>query len=58
MKQLQDDYEKFAEFYQNIFRQYYERNHRWWGFTKIIGRSENALTFNTHAALNIGIERI
>ena len=24
--------------------------------TKIIGRSDNALTFNTHAAWNIGIE--
>ena len=31
-------------------------NHRYWGFSKIIDRSENALTFGTHSAWNIGIE--
>ena len=58
MQQLQDDYEKFeTEFYQKIFLDNIMKgNHRWWGFTKIIGRSDNALTFNTHAAWNIGIE--
>ena len=58
MEQLQDDYEKFeTEFYQKIFLDNIMKgNHRWWGFTKVIGRSDNALTFNTHAAWNIGIE--
>ena len=58
MQQLQDDYEKFeTEFYQKIFLDNIMKgNHRWWGFTKIIGRSDNALTFVTHSAWNIGIE--
>jgi hypothetical protein len=58
MEQLQDDYEKFeTEFYQKIFLDNIMKgNHRWWGFTKVIGRSDNALTFTTHAAWNIGIE--
>ena len=58
MEQLQDDYEKFeTEFWQKIFLDNVMKgNHRWWGFTKIIARSDNALKFNTHAAWNIGIQ--
>ena len=58
MEQLQDDYEKFeTEFWQKIFLDNVMKgNHRWWGFSKIIGRSDNALKFNTHATWNIGFE--
>ena len=58
MEQLEDDYEKYeTEFYQKIFsNNVMKGNHRYWGFSKIIDRSENALTFGTHSAWNIGIE--
>jgi|TARA_B110000483_G_scaffold1010_1_gene1165 hypothetical protein len=58
MKQLEDDYEKYeTEFYQKIFsNNVMKGNHRWWAFSKIIDRSENALTFGTHSAWNIGIK--
>ena len=58
MEQLKDDYESFeTDFYQKIFADNVMKgNHRWWGFTRIIDRSDNALTFNTHVAWNIGIE--
>ena len=58
MQQLEDDYEKYeTEFFQKIFADNVMKgNHRWWGFTKIFNRSENALTFNTHAAWNMPIE--
>ncbi len=58
MQQLQEDYEQYEiQFYQKIFSDNVMKgNHRWWGFTKIIDRSDNALKFNTHAAWNIGID--
>ena len=58
MEQLQEDYEQYeTEFYQKVFADNVMKgNHRWWGFTKIIDRSENALGFTTHAAWNIGFD--
>ena len=58
MQQLQDDYEKYeTEFYQKIFSENVMKgNHRYWGFTKIIGRSDNALNINTHSAWNMGFD--
>ena len=58
MQQLQDDYEQYeTAFYQKVFADNVMKgNHRWWGFTKIIDRSENAINNTTHAAWNIGIE--
>ena len=58
MQQLQDDYEKYeTEFYQKVFSDNVMKgNHRYWGFSKIIGRSDNALKISTHAAWNLGFE--
>ena len=58
MQQLQDDYEQYeTAFYQKVFaNNVMKGNHRWWAFTKIIDRSENAINNTTHVAWNIGIE--
>jgi hypothetical protein len=58
MKQLQDDYEDYeVNFYKNIFSKHVmDGNHRWWGFSKIIDRNENALDISTHSAWNMWSE--
>jgi len=58
MKQLQDDYEDYeVNFYKNIFSKHVmDGNHRWWGFSKIINRTESALDISTHSAWNMWTE--
>tara|TARA_B100001109_G_scaffold248392_1_gene239159 strand:- start:1298 stop:2122 length:825 start_codon:yes stop_codon:yes gene_type:complete len=58
MQQLQDDYEDFeTNFYKDLFsKRVMNGDHRWWGFSKIINRNDNALNISTHTAWNMFIE--
>ena len=57
MIQKSDDYEKVESFIAKPYflSQVMNGKHRWWGFTKIIDRNENAYENITHIAWNIGI---
>jgi uncharacterized protein (DUF1330 family) len=57
MIQKSDDYEKVESFIAKPYflKQVMNGKHRWWGFTKIIDRNENAYENITHIAWNIGI---
>ena len=57
MVQKSDDYEKVESFIAKPYflNQVMNGKHRWWGFTKIIDRNENAYENITHIAWNIGI---
>jgi len=58
MQQLQDDYEDFeTNFYKDLFNErVMNGDHRWWGFSKVINRNDNALTISTHTAWNMFID--
>ena len=57
MIQKSDDYEKVESFIAKPYflNQVMNGKHRWWGFTKIVDRNENAYKNITHIAWNIGI---